>query len=370
MKRFIVKNGKKLHYGYTTGSCAAAAAKAATKMLFLNKKVDNIKINTPKGWILDLKVEEPFINEKYTCCAIKKDSGDDPDITDGIKIYAKAIKSHTKKITITGGKGIGKITKPGLAVKIGDKAINPVPRNMIKKEVKEVLPTNKGVSIEIFIPKGEEIAKKTFNPKLGIVGGISIIGTSGIVEPMSEDAFKESLALELSILKEKGVKKIIFTPGNYGRDFSKSRNLNKEVVKTSNFIGYMIDKAKEYDIKEILFIGHIGKMVKVAGGIFNTHSKMADGRMEILSAYCALMGASQNLIEKIMKSITTEEATKYIKDFGYEDIFNQIAEKITEKCRERTNDSLKIGSVIFSQEQGYLGSCSYGKKLLEEYKNE
>lgn len=371
LNQYITKGGKKLRYGYTTGSCAAGAAKAAVMMLFLQRAVTEVEIETPKGWDLSLDIHDIEIQKEYVSCCVIKDSGDDPDSTDGIKIYAKAEKSEGDKVELTGGTGVGKVTKPGLSVAVGEYAINPVPRQMIFKELKKVLPSNKGIKVEICVPEGVEIAKKTFNPKLGIEGGISIIGTTGIVEPMSEDALKESLAIELSMLKAQGVKKVIFSPGNYGRNFGRTLNIREDIlVKTSNYIGFMIDKAVEYDFEEILWVGHIGKMIKVASGIFDTHSKTADGRMEALAAYCALLGCSQKLVKSIMNSITTEEAIDYILSDDMEKVFAFIAGRISERCEDRAGNSLKIGSVIFSLKHGFLAACSNGHQLMEEFKNE
>ena len=371
LNRFITKGGKKLRYGYTTGSCAAGAAKAAAMMLYLGRPVTEVEIETPKGWDLSLDIHDIEIEKDYVSCCVIKDSGDDPDSTKGIKIYARVEKNEKSVIELTGGIGVGKVTKPGLSVAVGEYAINPVPRQMILKEVKKVIPLNAGIKIEIYAPEGVEIAKKTFNPKLGIVGGISIIGTTGIVEPMSEEALKESLAIELSMLKAQGVKRVIFSPGNYGRDFGRTLNIREDVlVKTSNFIGFMIDKAVEYEFEEILWVGHIGKMIKVASGIFDTHSKTADGRMEALAAYCALLGCSQKLVESIMNSITTEEAIDYVLSDNMERVFTFIAERISQRCEDRSSDSLKIGTVIFSLKHGFLGACTKGHQLMEEFRDE
>ncbi len=369
LEQYIVKDGKKLRYGYTTGSCAAAAAKAATEMLFSQKTLDSIEIDTPKGWKLKLKVEESSFSHSSATCCIEKDAGDDPDSTDGLKIYSEVTRNHERKINLSGGVGIGIVTKPGLSIPVGEYAINPVPREMILTEVGKVLPNGEGANIKIFAPDGVQIAKKTFNPKLGIEGGISIIGTSGIVEPMSEEALNSSLELELSVLKEQGVKKIIFSPGNYGKDFGLKQDLDEKVlVKTSNYIGFMIDKAVEYEIEEIFFVGHIGKLVKVAAGIFNTHSKVADGRLETLAANCALLGASQQLVKSIMESNTTEEAIDFILLNNMGAVFDFIAQKISKKCEERAYDQIKFGTLIFSLKHGMLGMCSNGKLMLEEFK--
>jgi len=371
MNHFVVKNGKKLRFGYTTGSCATAAAKGAARMLITGEKIDQIQILSPKGWTLDLSLQDIYIEDNIVRCSVIKDSGDDPDITNGIKIYAEVEKINEDNIYICGGIGVGKVTKPGLAIPVGEYAINPTPRKTIIDGVSEELPKGVGVKITISIPEGVDIAKKTFNPKLGIEGGISVLGTTGIVEPMSEEAFKDSLALELSMLKEQGIKKVIFSPGNYGRDFLNELSIKEySHVKTSNFIGFMLDKAVEYEIEEILWIGHIGKMIKVAGGIFHTHSKIADARMEILASRCALIGAPQSLIQKIFESTTTDEAIQYIVENNMERVFYDIANKISYNCEMRTYKEVKIGTVIFSRDHGLLSMCSTAREMLEEYENE
>jgi len=370
LDRYITKDNKKLRYGYTTGTCAAGGGKAAAGMLFSGEIPASVEILTPFGWKLNLPVLEGKIEKNYTSCCIVKDSGDDPDVTNGIKIYARASKN--KEIEITGGTGIGIVTKKGLAVEPGHYAINPGPMKMIIDAIKEVLPEGEGVKIEISAPQGVEISKKTLNEKLGIKGGISILGTTGIVEPMSEEAIKETLSAVMSVIKGQGNDKVIFVPGNYGRDFiGKDLKLREDIiVKTSNFIGYMLDKAVECGVSEILWVGHIGKLVKVAGGIFNTHSKIADVRMEILAANCALLGAERDLIKKIMESNTTEEAVEYIKENNLNEVFHIIAEKVSRRCEEYVKNTLAVGTIVFSQEHGLLGICNKGKKLLEEMKSE
>ncbi|MCG8482070.1 MAG: cobalt-precorrin-5B (C(1))-methyltransferase CbiD [Clostridia bacterium] len=371
LNRYVFKNGKKLRCGYTTGSCAVAAGVAATKMLFEKITYDVISITTNNGTKLMLDIHDIKVNPSFVACSVTKDSGDDPDITNGIKIFAKARESDVKGIKITGGKGIGVVTKKGLPVEVGKAAINPGPIENIRSEVSKVLPQDKGVEIEFSIPEGENIAKKTFNPKLGIVGGISIIGTTGIVEPMSEDALKESLALELSVLKGEGVQNVIFSPGNYGRNFSRELGLKEEVhIKTSNYIGFMLDKALEYEFKRILWVGHIGKMIKVAGGIFNTHSKHADARMEILAAHCINADIPVHICKKVLRSITTDEAIEYIKESKNEMVFQNIAHKISQQCSNRVNHEIELGTIIFSNVHGLLGACPNGKQWIEAFGNE
>ena len=276
-----------MRYGFTTGSCAAAAAKAAAYMLLTGKRKTEITIETPKGISYTPKIEDIRMEEGKVSCAVQKDGGDDPDVTSGSFIYAAVCaeteESGTLSIHIDGGEGVGRVTKPGLDQPVGNAAINHVPREMIAKEVGEIcrLLDYKGrIEVEISVPGGEELAKQTFNPRLGITGGISILGTSGIVEPMSNQAIKDTIRVELNQRKVQGYDYVAVSPGNYGLDFMKQSygyDLDKS-VKCSNFIGDTVDMAVEMGFQKMLLTGHIGKLIKVAGGIMNTHSREADCR--------------------------------------------------------------------------------------------
>jgi len=373
LNKTIEKNGKELRYGYTTGSCATATTKAALEMYLTQKKFETIKIDTPKGWPLDLVLHDQQFSENEASCSVIKDAGDDPDITNGIKIFSKVKPSDKEGIEFLGGIGVGTVTSVGLSIPIGEPAINPIPRETIAQEIQKVLETQqlkgksdfpKGWTVEISIPQGEELAKRTFNPRLGIVGGLSVIGTSGIVEPMSEDALKATMKLELSVLKAKGHTEIIFAPGNYGKDFSEELGLNLDILtKTSNFLGFMLDEAERMGFEKILIVGHLGKLVKVAGGIFNTHSSVADGRMEILTAHAGILGASQSAMEKIMASKTTDEATDIILKENLSDYFNHLAETVKKKASERVYGSIEIEVILFSKIHGHLGESQNAEKM-------
>ena len=272
-----------MRYGFTTGSCAAAAAKAATYMLLTGKEKSEICIKTPKGIDYEAKIVDTSRSEKSVRCSVIKDGGDDPDVTTGAHIiaevaitspdeYAADINGKNVKIVIDGGIGVGRVTKPGLDQPVGEAAINHVPREMIEKEVREVCEVcdYKGtLYVTISVPEGEKIAKQTFNPRLGIVGGISILGTSGIVEPMSTQALLATIEVELRQKKELGCTMLTVSPGNYGADdMQKTYNYNLDKsVKCSNFIGATIDMAARLGFERMLLTGHIGKLIKVAGGI-------------------------------------------------------------------------------------------------------
>lgn len=373
MEEYVYIDGKKYKRGYTTGSCAAGAAKAATYMILTKETLETVNIDTPKGIPLNLKVENVDINNAFAQCSIQKDGGDDIDATHKMHIYAKAELIDCNEIIIDGGIGIGRVTKKGLGIEIGKAAINKTPISMIQSEVRKVIGDTKGVKITIFAPEGETIAKKTFNPRLGIVGGISIIGTTGIVEPMSDEGWKKSLSIELEMKKAQGMDKVILVPGNHGEMFIKeSLGIDsKYIVRTSNFIGYMLKEAQRIGFKKILMAGHLGKYVKIAGGIFNTHSKVADARNEILIANLALMNAPFELINKVNECLTTEEFIEILEDDKYKK-YKEIYNILSEKCKKRidiymNDDEIDIEVMIFSMEKKLLGESKKAGDLKEVF---
>lgn len=380
LERYVEKNGKKLRYGYTTGSCAAAATKAACKHLMTQLNdgemptlpySSDIKLMTPKGWLIDVPYDIVSIESNKVVCSVIKDAGDDIDATRGMKIYAKVSINTNQDYLLTNGLGVGKITKPGLSVDVGKPAINPVPQKMIHDAVMEILGFDFGVEVEISAPEGVEIAKRTFNPKLGIVDGISIIGTSGIVEPMSEEAIIDTMKVEVSVLAKEGVEILLLSPGNYGRDFAISMGLRTDqMIKTSNFIGAILDEAERQGIQKILWVGHIGKMIKVAGGVFHTHSRMADARMEVLAAHLGMNGAPKELIQRIMAANTTDDAIAMLEDTDYMTVFSQLAKKVSERSEQRVFGNIEIGTVLFSNAYGLLGLDDTGQEFMERLKNE
>lgn len=315
---FVQKDGKKLRFGYTTGTCAAAAAKAATVLLLTGDAPESVRIETPKGIALDLAVLEPVKGEGFASCAIQKDSGDDPDVTNGVLVYARVAFSSAPGITIDGGEGVGRVTKPGLKQRVGEAAINPVPRDMIRRAVEQAAQDREcrtGLSVIVSIPEGVALAKKTFNPRLGIEGGISILGTSGIVEPMSEDALIDSIALEIRQRKALGEPRLILAPGNYGADFFTEACgiAEARIVKCSNYVGKALETAIDAGFTEVLLAGHIGKLIKLSGGIMNTHSKEGDCRAELMAA----AARGQNVIYAIGNAPTALIRLRELIDGGY-----------------------------------------------------
>lgn len=363
---------KKMRTGYTTGSCAAAAAKAAACMLLSGEVIQQVRLMTPKGIELDLEVEQIERRRHGVRCAIRKDSGDDPDVTNGIYVYAEVRKEPEPGIYLDGGEGIGRITKKGLEQPVGAAAINRVPRQMILEAVKEQsirYGYQGGFSVIISAPEGKKLAAKTFNPRLGIENGISILGTSGIVEPMSEKALTDTIFLEMKMLKENGIDRCCVVPGNYGRDFlAEQLGVDTDqAVKCSNYIGETIDAAVNLEMRSLLLIGHIGKLIKVAAGVMNTHSRQADCRMEVLAAYAAAEGASAECVQAILSCITTTEAMELLKEKGIlSGVMERVMERIEFHLCHRAGGSLQVEAIVFSTEDGILGKTKRAEALLKE----
>ena len=371
MEQYEFSYGKKLRCGYTTGSCATAAAKAASTMLLKGERVDVIRIDTPKGIVLDLEPLEVDLSDEYVSCAIRKDSGDDPDATNGVLVYAKVEKIIEPIVEICGGVGVGQVTKPGLSCAVGGPAINPTPRKMITSELKNVMKASNyagGLRVTISIPAGVEIAKKTFNPRLGIVGGLSVLGTSGIVEPMSEKALVETIRVEMNAQKARGNKNLLVFFGNYGEDFTRDvlgLDISNRVT-CSNFVGELLDYAVYCGFETLLLIGHTGKLVKLAQGVMNTHSKYADSRTELLALQAMFNGASVDVGQEIYKCLTTDEATKILQREGiFEPVMEAVAEKIDFYMQHRVHGKIKTGALMFSNAYGVLGKTKFADELIE-----
>lgn len=366
---YSIKNNRKMRFGYTTGSCAAGAAKAAVSMLLKGGTVKTVELMTPKGILLNLEILHIEKGIGQVSCAVKKFAGDDPDVTDGIEVFVKAEKTNFSGIRIEGGKGVGRVTKRGLEQPVGGPAINQVPRSMILREAEEICSETDyegGLLLTVSIPQGEEIAGRTFNPRLGIEGGISVLGTSGIVEPMSEAALIRSIEVEMRQKVENGAAYLLVTPGNYGAAFLREHmDLPfEENMKCSNYVGETLDMAVDMGVKGILFISHIGKFVKVAAGIMNTHSRCADARAEVLAANALRAGISLEGAKEILDTITTDEALAVIRREGLlEPVMKEITDRVEYYLNHRAYDRLLLGAVLFSNEYGYLGETRRAGKL-------
>lgn len=371
---YVIKNNKKLRYGYTTGSCAAAASKAAASMLLTGERVERVDLMTPKGILLHLAIQDIRMEADEVSCAVQKDGGDDPDATHGLLVYASVKKCRESGVHIDGGRGVGRVTKKGLEQPVGAAAINRTPRAMITQAVEDVADAygyTEGFSVIISIPGGEEVAKNTFNPRLGIEGGISVLGTSGIVVPMSEDALIASIHTEMRLRKENGGDYLLITPGNYGEAFVKTYpdiDLQNS-VKCSNYVGETLDYAVNLGIQGILFVAHIGKFIKVSGGIMNTHSRCADSRAELMAAAAVRAGADIETVRKILATITTEEAIGILKERNLLDAaMADIVPRVQYYLQHRIGQAFPTEVILFSNEYGFLGQTSGAADMLEHFR--
>ncbi|MGF3522470.1 MAG: cobalt-precorrin-5B (C(1))-methyltransferase CbiD [Candidatus Bathyarchaeia archaeon] len=355
-----------LKYGVSTGACAAAASKAAVVTL-LHGSVERVVIPTPIGIRFEIPVRDSKkLADDTAVATVIKNAGDDIDVTNGIEISATVKLTDDGKITIHRGVGVGVVTKPGLQVSVGESAINPVPRKMIIDAVAEVLPKGKGAEVTITVPEGEKVAEKTQNNKLGIVGGISILGTTGVVKPLSMEACRRSLVPQLDVALARGYTRVFFVPGNIGERITKQlfNVADDQIVQTGDFVGYMLDKAVERGFKEVVLVGHSGKLVKLAAGIFNTHHKMGDARNEVIAAYAGAAGASTQTIRQLLQANTTEESTEILQKVGLQQAtYDIIAQRVNARLAERSKNRIRFSVVIVSMDGKILGQDENARSL-------
>ena len=377
-----------MRFGYTTGSCATAAAKAAAIGLFTGNIPDEIEIDTPASVKLRLKIHHRQLSADEAACAVQKDAGDDPDVTNGCYVHAKVMRNFAQTIEIDGGEGVGRVTKPGLQVPVGHAAINPVPRRMIEGAVKEVIGNGCGLKIVISVPEGKVLGEKTFNPKLGIIGGISIIGTTGIVRPMSEDAFKTSLLCGLDIAQGIGYETVVLVPGSLGE--RSTLNLfdipKDQVIQISNFVGFMLTAAGQRNFKRIILAGHPGKLAKLLRGDFQTHSAVSKPANDILidiieqqvqnggqesgvggqKTETRLPDAMLNHLKEVS---TVEGIVELLREYKYLSIMNEVAEKVETKVLEFYRDkqpfpALEAGVILFDMKGSIIGISNSAQTWL------
>lgn len=356
-----------LKYGISTGASAAAAAKAAV-IAMTHTTVDKVVIPTPIGIRFEIPVKSTKkISFNTATATVIKNAGEDIDVTNGLDIIATVTLTDDDSIIIKSGKGVGKVTKPGLQIPVGNPAINPVPRKMITEAIKEALPTGKGAHVTIIVPEGEQVAEKTLNAKLGIVGGVSILGTTGVVKPLSQDACRRSLVSQIDVAIAHKYDRIFFVPGNIGERITKQlfNTPDEQIVQTGDFIGYLLDRAVEKGVKEIVLLGHSGKLTKVAAGIFNTHYKIGDARNEVIAAYAASVGADQATINSILQSNTTDEATTLLDKINLTHAtYDKIAQKIYFRITERVKNQIKFSVIIVSMGGTVLGTYPNGRSTV------
>lgn len=362
--------GQALRRGWTTGTCAAAAALVAALLLLTGKAPAELRLETPGGLTFTLPVEQPHLDGDAAVCTVRKDAGDDPDITNGVGITA-AVRRAPEGVMIDGGAGVGRVTRPGLAMPVGAAAINPGPRAQITAALERAARAcgyTGGFSVIISAENGEELAKQTYNGHLGVVGGLSILGTSGVVEPMSEKALVDTILLELDSLYAGGQRTAFLCPGNYGADFARDTlglDLEK-AVKCSNFIGEALDHAVFRGFDDILLVGHAGKLVKLAAGVMNTHSSVADGRQEIFTAHAALCGAGRETLEGLMQSISVDACIELLdREHLREPVLARIESEIENRIDLRLRGRGHVEFILFTAKYGILAQSPGAMALCE-----
>ncbi len=365
LEHYIPVGKTRLRCGYTTGTCAAAAARGAAERLVHGSWPALVELTTPSGIEVRVELEDMQSGPGWASCAVRKDAGDDPDVTDGALVYARVERVDGPGLSIDGGEGVGRVTRPGLDQPVGAAAINTTPRRMICEQM-VAAGLGSGARVIISIPAGVGLAKKTFNPRLGIEGGISVLGTSGIVKPMSEAALIDSVRLELDTVYARGARHVLVTPGNYGEDFSRDvLGLSlKDWALCSNYIGESLDHAAMLGFKSYLLVGHLGKLVKIAGGAMDTHSKTADGRREVLACHAALCGAERALVRAIFDSPTTDRAVELLDAAGLcGPVMASVAQALGERLRYRAGE-MRVEALFFSNKAGVLGKTAGADELL------
>ena len=347
----------KHNHGYTTGSCAAGAAKGAAYGLFQGAIPDTVDLTTPADVKLKLSLIHRRVGKDFAECAVRKYSGDDPDVTNGCEVYVRVTRSEANGIRFMGGDGVGLVTKPGLQIPQGEPAINPVPRSMIKDSLKEVLGKHGGLEISVSVPEGKKLAKKTFNGRLGIVDGISIIGTTGIVRPMSLDSFKVSLLCGLDVAKAAGHDSIVLVPGSIGETgFLKHFNISKyQVIQMSNFVGFMLDEAVKRGFSNVIIGGHPGKLAKLIRGDFNTHSSKSKPANDVLIKIFKRENLSTAVVNELNDSSTAEGMVEIIKEHNFMQVFDRIADDVQSSAERYILSKANIGTILFDMKKSIIG---------------
>ena len=375
-EHYIRSGQKMLCCGYTTGTCAALAAAGAARLLLTGQAPSRLSLRTPKGWVVEVApVFCRLLEEGGALCAVRKDGGDDADVTHGMLVQAAVVLTPGPGVSIQRGEGVGRVTRPGLDQPVGAAAINRVPRQMIARAVAQELETAAwpgGAGVTISIPGGAETARRTFNPLLGVEGGLSVLGTSGIVEPMSQQAIVDTIEVEARQARQSGAR-LILTPGNYGADFLAAQGLDGlgvPVVRCSNFIGDALDIAAAQRFEQVLLAGHIGKLVKVAGGIMNTHSRQADCRTELFCAHAAAAGASTALCRRLLDAATTDACIPLLDAEGLRDpVLSSLTAAVQTHLERRAAGAFAVGVLLFSNQYGLLGLSPQARTLIDQWRH-
>lgn len=373
-QHYVLVDGRRMRLGFTTGTCAALAAGAAVRALLSGRLPEEAVLTTPKGIKVSTEILLPEMGEDFAACSVRKDAGDDPDVTDGALVRVSVAKRADPGVRIDGGEGVGRVTRPGLDQPVGWAAINSGPRAMITREVEKAsreFAYGGGWTVTVAIPGGEDIAKRTFNPELGIVGGLSVIGTSGIVEPMSTRAVVDTFKAEFSMLRAEGETRVLVTPGNYGGAFVREHLALSRWprVKIANFVGEAVDAAADHGFSELLLVGHVGKLVKVAGGVMDTHSRVADCRLELVALQAALAGCDVKTLRAVLACATVDAALDEVTPEARPAILDGLVERMEMYVARRARGRLACGAAAFSTAHALFSTGAGALELLKNMEN-
>jgi cobalt-precorrin-5B (C1)-methyltransferase len=345
---------KKLKTGYTTGTCATAAAKSALLALIQQARIDEITVHLPVGKLATLKIDQLSISKESCTSTVIKDAGDDPDVTNGAKICATVTWNDSGQIKLLGGIGVGKVTRPGLPVAVGEPAINPTPRKMILHAANSVLQDHHiqtGIDITIFVPDGEKIAKKTMNAQLGIIGGISILGTRGIVIPFSTAAYRATLAVTIKASAENGLKHLVLTTGGRSEKYAKGVYPDLDPMafhEAGEFIGFALKKCLTYGVKKATICGMMGKFSKLAKGELMLHSSKSSVDFHFLAGLAAEAGANSDLQDQIKNANTANHVGEIIMENQLDQFFEVLNNYVLKVCKQKTAGQLDIEILLYT----------------------
>jgi cobalt-precorrin-5B (C1)-methyltransferase len=342
--RNVLGSVEGLRRGFTSGTSAQAASLAAAQMLLSGELITGVEITLRDGRNLLIPVVNARLGKDSVSCGVIKDAGDDDDVTHGAEFRSEVSFRDEPGVVIQAGDGVGRVTRKGLPISPGDPAVNPNPRRRITEDLLSLAPEGKGFNVVLSIPEGAELAKKTWNPRLGIEGGLSIIGTTGVVEPRSSTAYKASIALAVKVLKAGGADTAALAFGYVGENYyRKNRGWEEDrVVKFGDYFGFSLDLAAGKGFEKIVIAGHVGKMSKVAAGLFNTHWSYGDARLETVAAWAGAAGGDRETLNKLLELKTAEEAVAVIRDRGLEETWSLMNRRVLERCRLRLEKDRRV----------------------------
>jgi cobalt-precorrin-5B (C1)-methyltransferase len=355
-----VRRGKGLREGYSTGSCAAAAAKAAALLLLTGTRPEAVTVNLPIGRRATFRVQQCHLGADRASASIIKDAGDDPDCTHGAEIVAEVSLRPASGIEIEGGTGVGRITKPGLGIAVHQASITRVPRRMITESVSEALALGGhggGARVLITVPRGEELAKRTMHARLGIIGGISILGTSGIVKPYSTAAYKVSIVQAIDVATAIGLDEVVLTTGGRSEEYAMHYfSLREEAfVQMGDWVGFTLTYLAKKGVSKVNIAGMIGKLSKVVNGDFHTHASRSGVDLNGLAALAAFCGADTETVAAVRRSNTAREAQEIVLANGVTGFFDKVAERAAAQCRAYAEGAFTVQCVLTDSDGAVLG---------------